>query len=276
MRLLEKFGQACAAIEQSLRRRVEIGPELREGGHFAVLRELALDATGDLLHRLGLRGRAHARHRQAHVHGWANALIEKVGFQEDLPVGNGDDVGRNVGGHVVGLRLDDRQRGQRACLVLVIHLGRALEQARMQIEHVAWIGFAARRTAQQQRHLAVCDGLLGKVIIDDDGMHSVVAEIFTHGATGKRRQVLHRRRIGSGRRDNDRIVERALLLEHLHELRDGRALLANRNIDAIELDLLVRLRIERFLIEDRVERDRGLAGLTVADDQLTLAATDRN
>jgi hypothetical protein len=30
------------------------------------------------------------------------------------------------------------------------------------------------------------------------------------------------------------------------------------------------------LVEDRVDRDRGLAGLAVADDQLTLAAADRH
>jgi len=42
-------------------------PNLREGGHLAVLRELALDAAGDLLHRLGLRGGADARHDRADV-----------------------------------------------------------------------------------------------------------------------------------------------------------------------------------------------------------------
>ena len=34
-------------------------------------------------------------------------------------------------------------------------------------------------------------------VIDDDGMHAVVAEIFAHGAAGERRDVLHRRRIKS-------------------------------------------------------------------------------
>src|SRR6201999_1410799 len=62
----------------------------------------------------------------------------------------------------------------------------------------------------------------------------------------------------------------------LDELRDGRALLADRDIDAIELDLLVGLRVERLLVQDGVERDRGLAGLAVADDQLALAAADRD
>src|SRR5229473_42221 len=146
----------------------------------------------------------------------------------------------------------------------------------MQIEHVAGIGFAARRAAQQQRHLAVGDRLLRQIVVDDDGMHAVVAEVFTHGAAGERRDVLHRRRIGGGSGDDDRIFQRALLFQHLDELRNGRALLADRDIDAIQLDLLVGLRVERLLVENGVERDRGLAGLAVADDQLALAAADRD
>ncbi len=158
----------------------------------------------------------------------------------------------------------------------VVHLRGALEQAGVQIEHVARIGFAARRAAQQQRHLAIGDGLLGQIVIDDDGVHAVVAEILAHGAAGERRQELHRRRIGGGGGDDDRVFQRALLFEHLHELRDGRALLPDRDIDAVELDLLVGRLVERLLVEDGVERDRGLAGLAVADDQLALAAADRD
>ena len=146
----------------------------------------------------------------------------------------------------------------------------------MQIEHVAGIGFAAGRAAQQQRHLAVGDRLLRQIVIDDDRVHAVVAEIFAHGATGERRQILHRCRVGRRGGDDDRIIERALLFEHLDELRHGRALLPDRDIDAVELNLLVRLRVERLLIKDGVERDRGLAGLAVADDQLALAAADRD
>ena len=39
---------------------------------------------------------------------------------------------------------------------------------------------------------------------------------------------------------------------------------------------LVAALVERLLVEDGVERDRGLAGLAVADDQLALAAADRD
>src|SRR6202011_1324222 len=191
-------------------------------------------------------------------------------------VGDRNHVGRNIGRHVVGLGLDDRQRRQRARAVLLVQLRGALKQPRMQIEHVAGIGLAARRTAQQQRHLAISDRLLRQIVIDDDRVHAVVAEIFAHGAAGERRDVLHRRRIGGGRRNDDRIFQRALLFQHLDELRNRRALLADRDVDAIQLDLLVAGGIERLLVQDGVERDRGLAGLAVADDQFALAAADRD
>jgi hypothetical protein len=54
---------------------------------------------------------------------------EQVGFEEDLAVGDRDHVGRDVGRHVACLRFDDRQRGQRARAIGVIHLRRALQQA---------------------------------------------------------------------------------------------------------------------------------------------------
>src|SRR4051794_17283349 len=107
-------------------------------------------------------------------------------------------------------------------------------------------------------------------------MHAVVAKIFAHGAAGERRKILHRRRVGGGSGDDDGIFQRALLFQNFHELRDGRALLADRDIDAIQLDLLVAGGVERLLVQDGVERDRGLAGLAVADDQFALAAADRD
>src|SRR5262249_41460907 len=67
-----------------------------------------------------------------------------------------------------------------------------------------------------------------------------------------------------------------VVLQHLDELRDGRALLADRDVDAVELDLLVAGGVEWLLVKNSVERDCGLAGLTVADDQLALAAADRD
>ena len=56
----------------------------------------------------------------------------------------------------------------------------------MQVEHVAGIGFAARRAAQQQRHLAIGPGVLAQVVVDDQRVAAVVHELLAHGAAGDR------------------------------------------------------------------------------------------
>src|SRR5204863_4988457 len=67
-------------------------------------------------------------------------------------------------------------------------------------------------------------------------------------------------------RDDDRVVHGATVAEKLVDLSHGRRLLPGRDVDALDVGVL--------LVEDRVDADRRLAGLTVADDQLALAATD--
>ena len=126
----------------------------------------SLSGAGDLLHRLGLGGRADARHRDADVQGGPLAGVEQVGLEEDLAVGDRDDVGRDVGRHVVGLRLDDRQGRQRAAAVLLVEARGALEQAAVEVEDVARVRLAAGRAAEQERHLAVRPGVLGQVVVD--------------------------------------------------------------------------------------------------------------
>src|SRR5690606_34115365 len=167
--------------------------------------------------------------------GRANTRVEEVRLEEDLAVGDGDDVRRDVRRDVTGLGLDDRGRGARAArgrallgdeagalglgglagLVasllaledldagallglhavlhdhpLLGHLGGALEEAAVEVEDVARISLAAGRTAEEERELAVGDGLLGEVVVDDEGVAAVVAEVLAHGAAGVRREEL--------------------------------------------------------------------------------------
>ena len=144
----------------------------------------------------------------------------------------------------------------------------------MQIEHVTRIGFAARRTAQQQRHLTIGNGLLRQIVIENDGMHAIVTEVFAHGAARIGCQELHRRRIGSGGRDNDGILQRALFFQRLHQLGDGGTLLTNGDIDAIKLLRFIITGIDGLLVDDGVHDNGGLAGLAVTDDQLALATAN--
>ena len=86
---------------------VEVASELREGFESPVLRHVQAQRPHHLFHGFDLRVSAHARNRKADVDRRADAGVEQVRFQIDLPVRNRDDVGRNVGGDVAGLRLDD-------------------------------------------------------------------------------------------------------------------------------------------------------------------------
>src|SRR4029078_3662954 len=85
LRLFEEFNNALAAIDLSLRRRVELPAELRKGREFAELLQITFELSGDLFHRLELRGRADTGDRDADGDRRSNALVEQVGLQEDLP-----------------------------------------------------------------------------------------------------------------------------------------------------------------------------------------------
>src|SRR4030095_13673070 len=100
------------------------------------------------------------RDRQPDVHRGPDAGVEEVGLEVDLAVGDRDNVGRDVGGHVAELRLDDGQRRQGAAAQLVVQLRRPLEEPRVQVEDVPGVRLAARRPAEQQRELPVGLGVL--------------------------------------------------------------------------------------------------------------------
>ena len=112
-------GEYCGCLSSSVRRSPRASSRCVEASRSepnfakaAISRYCAsspLIGPATCLHRLDLRRRTHARHRDADVHRRTDALVEQIGLQEDLAVGDRDHVGRNVGRDVVGLGLDDRQ-----------------------------------------------------------------------------------------------------------------------------------------------------------------------
>ena len=78
-------------------------------------------------------------------------------------------VGRDVRRHITTLGLDDGQGSERASAELVVHLRGALEETRVKVEDITRVRLTTGGTTEEQRHLTVCDGLLGKIIIDDEG-----------------------------------------------------------------------------------------------------------
>ena len=99
--------------------------------------------------------------------------------------------------------------------------------------------------------------------------------MLTDRRTGVRSEVFEARWIRCRCCDEGGVLHRASLFECALDRCDSGTLLTDRNVDA--LDAL--LRISRFpvlaLVDDGVDRNRGLSGLTITDDQLSLTTTDR-
>ena len=93
---------------------------------------------------------------------------EELGLQEDLTIRNGNDVSRNVGGHITTLGLDDGQGSERASTELLVHLRGTLKETRVKVEDVTGVGLTTGGTTEEQGHLTVGHGLLGQVIVDDE------------------------------------------------------------------------------------------------------------
>ena len=138
----------------------------------------------------------------------------------------------------------------------------------MEIEDVARIGLAPRRLAREQCKLAVGRCVFRQVVIDDQNVIAPVAEPFGDRGGRERREPAQPRFGGRFRDDEDRPLQRAALPHRLDHPAHRRHPLTDRHIDADQPVL------SAALIDHRIDRDRGLAGLPLAHDQLALAATD--
>ncbi len=113
--------------------------------------------------------------------------------------------------------------------------------------------------------------MLGQIIVDQQSVTTALPVVLAHRDAGVGRDELQGRSLDRARRDDRRVLHRSVLTELLDDLGDRRLLLADGDVDAVAgvvRGVLV------LLVDDRVERDGGLARLTVADDQLALAAAD--
>ncbi len=110
--------------------------------------------------------------------------------------------------------------------------------------------------------------MLGEIVVDHQRVLAVVAEVLAHGSRGVGSEIQHRRRLRRGGGNDDGVLQRVVLSQRLHKLRDRGTLLADGAVDADQVVLRV--------VDDGVERDGSLAGLAVADDELALAAANRD
>ena len=140
----------------------------------------------------------------------------------------------------------------------------------MKVEDISGVGLTSRGAAEEEGHLTVGDGLLGEIVVEDHGVLAVLAEPLAHGGAGVGGEELEGGGVGRRRGDDDAVGHGATLVEVADELGDGGALLPDTDVDArkgVGLGLLV---------DDGVDGDGGLAGLAIANDQLTLATAHRD
>ena len=138
----------------------------------------------------------------------------------------------------------------------------------MAIEDVTWVSLTTGGTTQQKRHLAVGGSLLGEIVVDHQGGLAFVHEVLGNGGTGVRSQVLQSSRLRGVSRHDHGVIEGAALTQHLNDVGNRSSLLTHGDVNTDHVLIC--------LVQDRVDRDRGFAGLAVTNDQLALAASHGN
>lgn len=80
--------------------------------------------------------------------------------------------------------------------------------------------------------------------------------------------------IGGSGGNNDGIFKSVFVTECLHNVGDGRSLLSNSDIDAVELLLDLTGFEGSLLVKDGVDSDGGLTSLSISNDKLTLSSAN--
>jgi len=216
--LLEELGELLTSVEELLGGGIKIGTELGEGGDFSVLSELELEGTSDLLHGLDLGGGTDTGDGQTDVNGGANTLVEEFGFQEDLTISDGNNIGGNVGRHITSLGLNDGEGSEGTVTVVLVHLGGTLEETGMEIENITGVSLTTWGTSQKEGHLTVSNSLLGEIVIDDKSVHAVVTEVLTNSASGVGSQELEGSGVGGGGSNDDGVLEGVTFAEETDDV----------------------------------------------------------
>mmetsp|Transcript_26419 Transcript_26419/g.56773 ORF Transcript_26419/g.56773 Transcript_26419/m.56773 type:complete len:563 (+) Transcript_26419:264-1952(+) len=266
--LLEEFVKTDSTVELLLGGSIKIGTELGEGSNLTVLGQLKLHGTSNGLGGLVLGSGSDTGHGKTNGNGRTLSLVEELRLQENLSISNGNHIGRNVSGHITGLGLNDGKGGQGSTSSVAMHLGSTLQKTGVEVEDISGVSLTARGTTEEKRHLTVGNSLLGEIVVEDHSVLAVVTEVFTHGGTGVRSQELKGGRVGGGSGNNDAVSHGTLLIELSNKLGDGGSLLSNTNVDTGKG---IRLRL---LVDNGINGNGGLTGLTITNDQLTLSTSN--
>ena len=107
---------------------IQIGFELRKSGQFSKLGKLQFHLTGHFLVSLHLCRRTNPRYGQTNRHCGTYALVEQIGLEKNLPIGNGNDIGGDVARDVSHLRFNDGQSSEGTVAAVLVETGRTLEE----------------------------------------------------------------------------------------------------------------------------------------------------
>ena len=138
----------------------------------------------------------------------------------------------------------------------------------MDVKDIAGKRFATGWAAQQQGKLAIGTGMVGEVVVNDEHVPARFHEMLRDAGRGVGGDVGEPGRVVAFGHDDDGVIHRAFFAQVGDDLGDGGRTLADGAIDAQHILVA--------LVQNGVDRDGGLAGLPVAEDQFALAAADRN
>ena len=144
----------------------------------------------------------------------------------------------------------------------------SLQQPRVDVKDIAGKGFATGRTAQQQGKLSIGPCVMGEVVVDDEHIPAGFHEMLCDAGRGIGGDVGEPRRVVAFGHDDDGVIHRAFVAQVGDDLGDRGRPLADSTIDAQHILVA--------LIQNGVDRDGGLARLPITEDQLALAAANRN
>ncbi len=91
-------------------------------------------------------------------------------------------------------------------------------------------------------------------------MLAVVSEVLAHGTARVGSQVLQRSGIRGGGRHHDGVFHGVSISQPFHQLSHRGSLLADSDVDTVQLLLLVSSVVEALLVDDCVDGDGGFAG----------------
>jgi len=104
----------------------------------------------------------------------------------------------------------------------------------VEIEDITGVGLTTGGSSEEERHLSVGDGLLGEIVVDNEGVLAVVSEVLTDGAAGVGSQELEGSSLGGSGGNDNGVLEGVVITEDLHNVGDGGSLLADGDVDTEE------------------------------------------